>query len=263
MEAGNIEKYRAIDTDMKISACIVIYNEKFEVLKRVIESFLELKYEKELIIVDNSQTDRMRFFLKKYSLRYIHTADNIGFASAHNLGYSHISINADLHLVLNPDIYFYKNEMEGLLDWMVQNKEIVLCTPDVLNPDGSQQYVVRKIPTICNIVLRKLKIDYGELHIKKNSIEEIPFAHGCCLIFQSDIYRRLNGFDERFFLYMEDADIFLRAKRYGKTVINTNYSIFHEWRRESSRKFKILFLHIYALLKFTIKYNICYDYTQL
>ena len=56
-------------------------------------------------------------------------------------------------------------------------------------------------------------------------------------------------------MYMEDLDIFIRAKKYGKTVINTNYKIYHEFRKGSSKSFKLLKYHIISAYKFFKKYN--------
>jgi len=98
---------------MKISATIVIYNENKEVFKKSIESFLSLEFEKELVIVDNSPINSLEDFCKSYDdVRYIFSGGNLGFGKGHNLGFKSLSISSDYHLVINPDIWFEKKEIE-------------------------------------------------------------------------------------------------------------------------------------------------------
>ncbi|MEA1920261.1 MAG: galactosyltransferase-related protein, partial [Campylobacterota bacterium] len=87
------------------------------------------------------------------------------------------------------------------------------------------------------------------------SIDDVPFCHGCFMMFKSDIYKKLHGFDKRFFIYMEDADIFIRAKHYGKTVLNPDFSITHEHRRGSAKNMKLLLWHIISAMKFFWKHS--------
>jgi len=239
---------------MKISATIVIYNENKEVLKKAIESFLSLNFKKELVIVDNSPSNYLEDFCKSFKdVKYIYSGKNLGFGKGHNLGFKSLSIISDYHLVINPDIWFEKKEIKAFLLWLDNQKDISLAIPKILNEDGTTQKVVRNIPTPISLIKRKLGLDLDEIEIQDKSITEIPFAHGSFLVFPSYVFKKLNGFDERFFMYMEDVDIFVRAKKYGKTIINTNYSVYHKWNRASSKNFKLLYHHIISAIKFFIK----------
>lgn len=239
---------------MNISASIVIYNEKQEVLKRAIEDFLAIELEKELVIVDNSQDNSMKELCESYkNVKYVFSEKNIGFGAGHNLAFSHLSKNTNLHLIINPDIYFDSNEMFDFLSWLNQERNVSLAIPKVLNPDGSVQNVIRNIPTPISLLKRKFHINYDELVVNDNQITQIPFAHGCFMAFKTDVFNKICGFDERFFMYMEDIDIFLRAKKYGKTVMNSNYKIYHEYRKGSSKSLRLFFWHIASVAKFFMK----------
>ena len=237
---------------IKLTASIVIYNEDPKILKHAIDSFLKLNFEKELIIIDNSPSNTLESMFNTYNkvVTYIFSGKNIGFGSGHNLAFSKFSIISDIHIIINPDIYFDGTEMNAFLTWFKQEPKISLAIPLVLNPDGSTQNIVRNIPTPLSMIKRRLHLNSDEIKIKKNTIKKIPFAHGCFLVFKSSIFKNLKGFDERFFMYMEDVDIFLRAKKYGDTVINTNYIIYHEYRKGSSKNFKLLWWHIISAVKF-------------
>lgn len=240
---------------MKISASIVIYNEDKKTLQRVIENFLALSLEKELIIVDNSPTNTLEDFCKQFNVQYLFSGKNIGFGSGHNLAFKHLKQNSDVHLIINPDTYFHSVEIEQFLLWLSSHEDVSLATPFICNPDGTVQNVVRNIPTPLGLLKRKLNINHDELAVKKDMVMEIPFAHGCFMAFQTEVFEKMRGFDECFFMYMEDVDIFIRAKRYGKTVMNSNYSIYHEFRKGSSKSFRLLRWHLSSAIKFFYKYR--------
>lgn len=242
---------------MKISASIVIYKENKETLKKVIDSFLSIKdIKKEFIIVDNSPSDELKIFCESFEgVSYIFSGKNLGFGTGHNLAFKNLKEKSDIHMIINPDVYFYSDEISSFLSWFYEQKEISLSTTKVCYPDGENQNIIRNVPTIVDLIKRKLKIDSGELYIQDNCIQDVPFAHGCFFIFKTEVFEKLGGFDERFFMYMEDLDIFLRAKKYGKTVINTNYKVYHEFRKGSSKSFKLLKYHVISAYKFFKKFN--------
>ena len=242
---------------MKISASIVIYKENKETLKKVIDSFLALELEKELIIVDNSPDDELKSFCQSFeSISYIFSGENLGFGRGHNLAFKNLKEKSDIHMIINPDVYFDFDEINSFLNWFYNQKDVSLATTKVCYPDGKNQNIIRNIPTsFFDLVKRKLKLNSGELDIKEKIIKEVPFAHGCFFVFKTEVFQNLSGFDERFFMYMEDIDIFIRAKKYGKTVVNTNYKIYHEFRKGSSKSFKLLKYHIISAYKFFRKYK--------
>ena len=240
-----------------ISASIVIYNEKEESLRKVVESFLSISYKKELIVVDNSPNDLMKFFCDQYKeVTYVFLNKNVGFGKGHNIAFQHLKEKSNLHLILNPDIFFDCNEIMSFLAWLLSSPNISLAIPKVLFPDGKIQNVVRNIPTVSSLIKRKFKKNHDVIDIEDNSVVEIPFAHGCFMAFKTEVFEKINGFDERFFMYMEDVDIWMRAKKYGKTVINTNYKMYHEYRKGSSKSFKLLWLHLLSAYKFFMKIKV-------
>ena len=241
---------------MEITVSIVIYNENKETLKRIIDNIISIKYQKELIILDNSPVDTLKETCSKYSgVKYIFNGENIGFGAGHNVAFKNISSKSDIHLVVNPDVYFDVEVLEGFLEWFDSTTDIALALPKILNTDGSTQNVVRNIPTPLSLIKRKLKIEEDEIAIADNEIVDIPFAHGCFMAFKRECFEKIGGFDERFFLYMEDIDIFIKAKKCARTVINTNYAIYHEHRKGSSKSLKLLKLHLISAWKFFLKYK--------
>lgn len=250
---------------IKISASIVIYNEKKEILKKAIDSFLSVELDKELIIVDNSPESDLKEFCESFnSVKYIFVGENIGFGAGHNLAFKNISQTSDIHVIVNPDTYFESSHMTQFFTWMHRADNVSLAIPNVCNPDGSRQNVVRNIPTPSTLFKRRVN-PFGvfDHFIAKDEftdvefidVTEIPFAVGCFMVFKIEVFKKLDGFDEQFFIYMEDIDIFIRAKQYGRTVINPSFKIYHEHRQGSSKKLKLLWWHIISALKFFWKYK--------
>lgn len=250
---------------MRVSASIVIYNENSVTLQKAIESFECLPFDKELIIVDNSLKPLLKKFCENYKgIEYIHSGENIGFGAGHNLAFSSLRRKSDIHLVINPDIHFSFNSIVKMIEWFYSEDDMALAVPSVVYPDGSLQYIARKIPTPGSLFKRRLNL-YGifDDFVKSDELDhnipkeamEIPFAHGCFMLFKSDVFNNLKGFDERFFMYMEDVDIFIRAKEFGKTVWYPYSQVTHEHRRGSSRNLKLFYFHLLSALKFFWKYK--------
>lgn len=250
---------------IKISASIVIYNENKETLENVINSFLAISLEKELIIVDNSPNSHLKDFVEAFKYTtYLFSGRNVGFGAGHNLAFQHLTQKSDIHIIINPDTYFDGKEIRDFLLWLSENQAISLAVPQVFFPNGTLQYTVRNIPTPMTLLKRRFnprgifdkfisKDEFRDANFKDAT--EIPFSHGCFFIFKTNVYEKLDGFDERFFMYMEDVDIFIRAKEFGKTVINPNYKIYHEYRKGSSKNSKLLFWHISSAIKFFFKHS--------
>ncbi len=249
---------------IRVSATIVIYHEKPATLSKLLQCIDMLNANKEIVVVDNSKTTQLQPLVESFKkCKYFFTGKNIGFGAAHNLGLKTLQKESDIHLIVNPDIVFDAKKIDEMLQWFYHSN-IALATPQVRNPDGSEQFTCREIPTLKSMLLRRLNIGgiFNNFVIQdelgrelSNSTHDIPFCHGCFMMFKTDVYKNLNGFDERFFMYMEDADIFIRAKEYGRTVINPQYSITHEHRRGSAKSLKLFWLHLVSAIKFFWKYR--------
>jgi GT2 family glycosyltransferase len=239
---------------INVTASIVLYNENKDVLNKLLMSMSQLDIQ--TTVVDNSPSSLLSSICESFEfVTYIFNGKNIGFGAAHNLAFKNKTVQSDIHLIINPDVYFDKEVMLQFLEWFANENTVSLAVPQVLNEDATLQHIVREIPTPMSLLKRKFGVDSGEIDIQSNLISEIPFSHGCFIAIKSDVYQSIGGFDERFFLYMEDVDLFIKAKEYGKTVINTNYSIYHGWERGSSKSMKLLSFHIASAIKFFWKYR--------
>lgn len=253
-----------LDKDF-LSAVIVTYNNG-EKAEKACKSILEntKRYDVTLYVIDNASSDNTVDLLSKIDgVKVIRQEKNLGFGKAHNkilklpMG--------KYHFVVNPDIVIYSDVLSDMADVMDENADLVLTMPNILNTDGTVQYLPKEIPTFKRLFggrlafvsknFADLRADYTWENRKINGITDINFCSGCFFCIRSDIFKRLSGFDERYFMYLEDADLTIRAKNFGRVAILPDISVKHEWKRESAKSFKYLLIHLISSFKFLLKWR--------
>ncbi len=246
-----------------ISACIVTYNDA-NTVRNACRSIIEntKKYPLTLYVIDNASSVSIREALKDIEgITIIENQKNIGFGAAHNkvleepLG--------DYHFVINPDIEIKSDVLSKMADFLEENSDIALAMPRILNADGSEQKLPKEVPTFKRLFLgrlsflggpfRKIRDEYTWANRPIEKVTDIDFCSGCFFCIKGSLFKTLGGFDERFFMYLEDADISIRAKKHGRVVITPDISVVHLWKRESSKSIKYLLIHIASSIKFLFR----------
>ena len=123
-----------------ITASIVLYKSKPDIIRDVITSFFsDTVTKKKLILIDNSPTDSLRVLQEERpaDIQYFFNNRNIGFGSAHNIGIREAArFNPFYHLILNPDVQFGPEVVPTLASYMDENPDIGLLMPQVYYPNG-------------------------------------------------------------------------------------------------------------------------------
>ncbi len=214
-----------------------------------------------MFIVDNSSTRNFNIENSE-EVEYIKNEENIGFGRAHNQILKLIEGKSDFHLVLNPDVEFDGRIFEKLFFALEGNEKIAMISPKVVNYDGSLQFTCRKNPTIKEMISRRLGInkeyveerEYRNIDLNKSFAPE--FIHGCFMLFKMQDFMDLGGFDNRYFLYLEDADLCREVRRHNKEVLYfPEVEIKHLHRKGSSKRLKLLFYHIASAYKYFRKWK--------
>lgn len=252
---------------MVLSASVVVYSTPTDIFDEAVKSFLSTPFEdKILFVVDNSKGADYSYVADiDRQVVYIKTDKNLGFGRAHNVAIRKAGrLDSAYHLIMNPDVFFGADSLVKLVDFMEEHKEAPMSSPKVCNPDGSLQFIYRKFPTFFSQVKRRLNPfgifdSYnaeGEMrHKDYGKPFEFDFCHGCFMLFRTAVLEKLDGFDERFFMYMEDVDICRRAKKYGKTMYCSNASIVHYYQKESGKHFGLFVGHLASIVKYNLKYG--------
>lgn len=243
-----------------ITASIVLYNEKLKTLQETVNSFLNTSIDSKLYLIDNSSINTLEPHFKHPKIEYIFVGKNIGFGKAHNIVLN--KINSKYHLILNPDVEFNSNVIPTLIKGLENDLQSSFITPKIVYPNLGLQNVCRKHPTFFDLLNRKLKIskksiiqnEYGNRNL------EIPFnpefIHGCFMLFKTEDFKILNGFDERYFLYMEDADLCKKVEVFGKKALYyPKVEIIHQHRKGSSKKLKLFIHHLKSAMKYFLKWG--------
>lgn len=254
-----------------ITASIVTCRNDPNILQKAINSFLNTEMVVGLIIVDNSPNDEIRQICNDNKIEYVFNNTNVGFGSGHNIAIQRILELSKYHLVLNPDIYFSRGNLEKLYDFMENNNDVGLVMPKILYPDGSLQYLCKKLPTPFDLIVRRFipsflkplfrkRLDSFEFKDRNyNEIMSVPGLSGCFMFIRTGIFKEIGMFDERFFMYAEDTDLCRRIGKKYKTMYYPEAVIFHEYAKGSYKSKKLLMVHINSAIKYFNKWGWFFD----
>lgn len=251
---------------LKISGCVVLYRHTENQLKDLFQAIANSDVKIDFVVVDNSPDNSIESFVRSYGFAYRHNPANPGFGSSHNLGFS-IAGDSDYHFILNPDVYFGVDVISGLASYLAEHTDVMLVSPKILYPDGSLQRLSKLLPNPLNLFARRFfpplsrYLDYNfELQWFDYGIEaDIPYLSGCFMAIRASAFAELSGFDERFFMYLEDTDLCRRLLGLGRLVFNPRYTIVHVFEKASYRNPKLLRAHIVSAIYYFRKWGWVFD----
>ena len=205
------------------------------------------KIQFEVILVDNSsKDDGLESILKRYpETQLINNPKNVGFARANNQGAK--IANGDFLLFINPDTVMIEDAIESMLDYIRSDSSIGILGPKVLNSDQTIQYSCRKFPTIWSGLFNRYSLttrlfpnnrysrDYLMLDYDHNSTRSVDWVSGCCMMMSKSTFNKANGFDENYFLFIEDVDICQVIKKRLRVVYFPNAKIYHKISSSNAR----------------------------
>ena len=177
-----------------------------------------------------------------------------GFGTNHNTAFKN-ECKSDYFCVLNPDILFLSNPFPILLS-VLDDPDIGVVGPSLVDSHMQLQDSARKFPTPKKILRRRIRRKKITDHRTGNDIFFPDWIAGMFMLFPVATFSKINGFDERYFMYCEDADICLRLKRRNlKTACAANISAIHDARRSSHRSIQHFHWHLSSLFRFFIVYS--------
>lgn len=214
-----------------VSVIIVSYHTG-PTLWLTIESSLQQPECKEIIVVNNGNMagveKRLRDIAEKEPrVKFISGHGNVGFGKGNNLGVA--SATGDYVLLLNPDSMLPKDGIATMLAEMAKFSGNTLAGCYLINPDGTEQRGGRRaLLNPLNSVAESLglsvllkssdKLNYNNLEMPV-STHEVPAISGAFMMLSTAFYQELGGFDEDYFLHMEDMDLCYRVHKAGGKVI--------------------------------------------
>ncbi len=217
----------------------------------------------EIIVYDNNSTDStVKSIRAKFpSTKIIESEKNHGFGKAVNIAAKESS--GELLLLVNPDVIIDQESIRILAEELQKRPQAAAATARLRNPDDSFQPNCRNFPTIQNIFFSRGSILSGVFKSAGNyTIEdsgqtiEVPAASATCLMIRKAVFDSIGGFDERFFMFMEDTDLSLRLHQKGyKIYFEPSAGAIHLWGKGSSISgTRRLYYHHLATWKYFLKH---------
>jgi GT2 family glycosyltransferase len=255
-----------MEEKLDITASIVLYNEDLEELTETINSFLRVPLKKKLYLIDNTKKKLFQNIFNQQEVEYIAIGKNIGFGAGHNIVINRIKNNSNFHLVLNPDVNFENTVIPNLILELSKEESISMIAPKVLFPSGEHQYSCRRYPLFLELIARRfpllmglfkptiLKGQYKDKDLTNSFYAE--YLTGCFQLYKTDDFVELKGFDERYFLYMEDVDICRKIDQLGKKKLYyPEEVILHVLKQGSAKDLNLFLRHTISAIKYFLKWG--------
>ncbi len=246
-----------------LSVIILSYNTE-ELLKNCLLSIFKSKlgkYTMEVIVVDNNSSDGSRKYLKKLKvkndkLKVILNNKNLGYSGGNNVGLKHAQ--GKYVLFLNSDTEVTSDAFKLVLDYMEENPKVGALTPKtILFSGGMDPDCHRGFPTPWASVTYFLGLEslfpqskfFGQYHQHYkdlSKVHEMDAGFGTFMLTRKKIMDKLGGWDDNYFFYGEDLDLFYRIKEEGWKVvfypkpIVTHYKGASSGLRKESEKMGVL-----------------------
>lgn len=217
----------------QISFCIVSFNTQ-EVLRDCLNSLLEnpVHIPYEIIVIDNHSIDGTADMLRSEfpAVKLVINDVNRGYTAPMNQALR--MARAERFFVqLNPDTLILPGSFDCLVDYMGTHPEVGICTPKVLNRDGTLQKQCRRSAarpwdTIAYFLKLyrlnpKSRLFNGYLmgYFDEDETHEVEACSGSCMLIRREVVDQVGYLDEQFFAWQEDADFCFRTRQAGWKII--------------------------------------------
>lgn len=259
---------------MKLNISMVLYQNNLEDVKKCINCCLNSNFVGNLYLIDNSKDNNLSILAKlNDQIKYIFNNSNYGYGKGHNIAIKEsIEKGIDYHLIINPDIYFGEEVLKTLYEFMQKNKDIGVVMPKILYPDKKIQYLCKLLPTPYDLFLRRFS-PFKKINEKVNEKYELRFTHytqlmeipvisGCFMFIRTSILKEIGGFDERFFMYLEDVDLCRRINQKARIVYFPKVEIIHNYEKGSYKNIRLLLYHVISACKYFNKWGWFLDHER-
>lgn len=248
---------------MDITASLVLYNNKKEMIDKVVHSFFLSRHSSKLYIIDHSEIDSARYWYSEANIEYIHEK-NIGFGAGHNTALRKCLNDSTYHIILNPDVFFGGEVLDELFSFCEEHPSTALAMPKILYPNGELQYLCKLLPTPADWFARRFikNMNSERFELRQSGYDQIlnvPYLSGCFMFIRMKALGKVGFFDERFFLYCEDTDLCRRLHNEFDTIYYPKVFVFHEHQKQSYKNYRMLLVHISSAIKYFNKWGWLFD----
>lgn len=254
---------------VELSITIVAYNNYIDIKNAIntIEKYTTVS--KKIFIVDNgknvvSSEELIEFkkFLSKYKdVEYIECEKNLGFGGGHNKVID--LLKSKYHAIVNPDIIIEEDVFFSIIKYLEKNSEVGMVIPKISNEFGELQKVYREEVTVLDMFIRMFANKFFKTRQLKHTLQQkdyskpfqVPFGQGSFLVIRTELFKNLSGFDEGFFMYLEDADLCKRVNNVSKLMYFPDATVIHKWEKGSHKNLLLFKYHVKSMLYYFKKWG--------
>ena len=227
---------------MRIVISIISHNQQALCgrLLQSIDNFLQSDMHEVVIsLTENTLTENV-IKSERFRTYNISNLRHKGFGTNHNDAFERFE--SDFFFIVNPDIILNENLDLDLIAEQLLRDRLDISSPQIVGFSGALEDYKRTDLTFTNLLKRKFF---------RNNVEKFDWLAGMFLIVKSTSFRKLQGFDTDFFMYVEDCDLSMRARKAGMKIGDIErFSVIHDARRASTKSVKHFKWHITSLLRY-------------
>lgn len=209
-------------------AAVVVNHDAGDVLCACVAS-LRAEGVAEVIVVDNASSDGSveSLLAQDPDVHLVRTYANLGYGSGANRGLA--AAHRDYVLVSNPDVAVHAGALDTLSRVLDADPSIAIAGPCIREPDGSRYPSARQFPSMADAaghaLLGQLAPEnrfsrrYRMREVDPVATTPVDWVSGACFLARREALEELGGFDEGYFMYVEDVDLCWRAHRAGWGVV--------------------------------------------
>jgi len=208
------------------TAVLIVNYRAYDDLARCLTSLLpRLDAADEVVVVDyESDAQKLAAAVAGHRVKTLPRPDNLGFAAGVNLGAAHT--HAPNLLLLNPDTLTETPVVAVLEEWLARHPDVGVVGARVFNADGTIQPSARRFPDATTLfggrstwLTSRFPSNWFSrrnlVGLESNVPVDVDWVSGACFMTRRDVFERMGGFDQGFFLYWEDADYCRRVANAG------------------------------------------------
>jgi hypothetical protein len=237
------------NTDIRLSVIIVNYNVR-DFLNHALLSLRKAlkRIRSEIILVDNASDDGSVEMVRERfpEVKIIANRENLGFAKANNIALKRA--RGTYILLINPDTIVQEDTLRVMMKFFDDTPSVGLAGCKILNPDGSFQLACRRsfpTPWVAFTKMTGLSRLFGRsslfgkynlTYLNTDETYEVDAVSGSFMMIRREVYERVGGLDEAFFMYGEDLDWCYRIQKAGWKIYYVHSTQIIHYKGESTKR---------------------------
>lgn len=254
-----------------LTISIVLFESNFKELQSLLSKLNRLECQPIIFLIDNSKNDSLsKLQTLNPNVVYSHLGKNVGYGAAHNIAIREaMKLGPMYHLVINPDVDLVAGAVDRIISYMNLHSDVGQVMPRVTYENGNIQRLCKLLPNPINLIGRRflsgLKFikEMNERYELNDYLYDRPLRSvclsGCFMFFRMATLKAVEGFDERFFMYMEDVDLTRRICKVSKAMVFPQVSIVHGYQKGSYSSFRLSMYHMVSAVKYFNKWGWIFD----